>query len=142
MNAQMKKRLIVASAIIASVLTAVLVVIGGGTAAKTVTVAEAAEKPAVGQKVQVSGNVVAGSFSEGDGELSFKIYDTESNHDTQLDVIYQGAASSTFGDDVTAICTGRVGDDGVLRCSELVTKCPSKYEGAGDEHPADIPIER
>ena len=57
-------------------------------------------------------------------------------------MIYQGAASSTFGDDVTAICTGRVGDDGVLRCSELVTKCPSKYEGAGDEHPADIPIER
>ena len=34
------------------------------------------------------------------------------------------------GNVVEAICTGKVGEDGVLNASELVTKCPSKYENA------------
>jgi D-alanyl-D-alanine carboxypeptidase len=37
-----------------------------------------------------------------------------------------------FENDVTAICTGKKGKDGVLVCSELVTKCPSKYESDED----------
>ncbi len=48
---------------------------------------------------------------------------------------YDGAASSTFGNGVTAICTGKIveGEGGLeLVCSELVTKCPSKYESATD----------
>ena len=40
--------------------------------------------------------------------------------------------SATFGNTGTAICTGKMGQDGVLNCSELVTKCPSKYENATD----------
>ena len=40
--------------------------------------------------------------------------------------------SATFGNDVVAICTGKIDDQGVLRCSELVTKCPSKYENASE----------
>lgn len=130
MNAKMKKRLVVVSGIIVIVLIVVLAVVGGGTAAKTVTVAEAVESPSVGQKIQVSGNVVADSFSTQDNVLTFKIYDPDGSSATQLEVRYEGAASSTFGNDVTAICTGKVGDDGVLSCSELVTKCPSKYENA------------
>lgn len=130
MNARMKKRLVVVSGIIVIVLIVVLAVVGSGTAAKTVTVAEAVESPDAGQKVQVSGNVVADSFSTSDDVLTFKIYDPEGSADQQLEVRYAGAASSTFGNEVTAICTGRIGDDGVLDCSELVTKCPSKYENA------------
>lgn len=130
LNARMKKRLVVVSGIIVVVLIVVLAIVGGGTAAKTMTVAEAAESPAVGQKIQVSGNVVADSFSTSDNVLAFKIYDPQGSPDIQLAVRYEGAASSTFGNDVTAICTGKVGEDGVLACSELVTKCPSKYENA------------
>ena len=141
MNAQMKKRLAVVSGVVVLALVAVLAIVGGGTAATTVTVAEAAENPSTGQKVQVSGNVVAGSYATTDDALTFSIYDPEGEAGTQLAVRYDGAASSTFGADVVAICTGRIDEDGVLQCSELVTKCPSKYEGAGDEHPADIPLE-
>lgn len=141
MNAKMKRRLIAVSAIVAVVVVLALVVVGGGTAAQTVTVAEAAENPQVGQKVQVSGNVVADSASTSDDALMFRIYDPEGSEATQLAVRYDGAASSTFGNGVTAICTGKIGDDGVLHCSELVTKCPSKYEGLGDEHPDNIPLE-
>lgn len=120
----------VVSGVIVMVLVVVLAVVGSTTAAKTTTVAEAAENPVVGQKVQVSGNVVANSFSISNGVLVFKIYDPDASPTTQLEVRYEGAASSTFGNDVTAICTGKIGEDGVLTCSELVTKCPSKYESA------------
>ena len=130
MNAKMKKRMIAVSGVIVIVLILVLAFVGGNTAATTMSIAEAAEKPQAGQKVQVSGNVVQDSFSTSNDVLTFKIYDPEGDPATQLEVRYDGAASSTFGNDVTAICTGKINDEGVLECSELVTKCPSKYENA------------
>lgn len=129
MNAKMKRRLAAVSGIVIIVLISVLAIVGGGTAAKTVSVAEAAENPEAGQKIQVSGSVVSDSFSTENDVLQFKIYDP-GNPSAQLQVFYNGAASSTFGNDVTAICTGRMDDSGALQCSELVTKCPSKYESA------------
>lgn len=130
MNAKMKKRMIAVSGVIVIVLILVLSFVGGNTAATTMSIAEAAENPQAGQKVQVSGNVVQDSFSTSNDVLTFKIYDPEGDPATQLEVRYDGAASSTFGNDVTAICTGKINDAGVLECSELVTKCPSKYENA------------
>lgn len=130
MNAKMKKRMIAVSGVIIIVLILVLAFVGGNTAATTMSIAEAAENPQAGQKVQVSGNVVQDSFSASNDVLTFKIYDPEGDPATQLEVRYDGAASSTFGNDVTAICTGKINDAGVLECSELVTKCPSKYENA------------
>lgn len=126
----MKKRLVAVSGIIVIVMVVVLAFAGGGTAAKTMSVAEAVENPQAGQKVQVTGNVVPDSFSTSDSVLSFDIYDPAGEADKQLAVRYDGAAAPTFGNDVTAICTGKIGEDGVLACSELVTKCPSKYENA------------
>ena len=130
MNAKMKKRMIAVSGVIVIVLILLLAFVGGNTAATTMSIAEAAENPQAGQKVQVSGNVVQDSFSTSNDVLTFKIYDPEGDPATQLEVRYDGAASSTFGNDVTAICTGKINDAGVLECSELVTKCPSKYENA------------
>ena len=132
MNAKMKKRMIAVSGVIVIVLILVLAFVGGNTAATTLSVAEAAENPQAGQKVQVSGNVVQDSFATTDNVLTFKIYDPEGDPATQLEVRYDGAASSTFGNDVTAICTGKINEAGVLECSNLVTKCPSKYENAAD----------
>ena len=130
MNAKMKKRMIAVSGVIVIVLILVLAFVGGNTAATTMSIAEAAENPQAGQKVQVSGNVVQDSFSTSNDVLTFKIYDPEGDPATQLEVRYDGAASSTFGNDVTAICTGKIDDDGVMHAGELVTKCPSKYENA------------
>lgn len=130
MNAKMKKRMIAVSGVIVIVLILVLAFVGGNTAAQTVSIAEAAENPQAGQKVQVSGNVVQDSYTTADNVLTFKIYDPEGDPAQQLEVRYDGAASSTFGNDVTAICTGKINEAGVLECSELVTKCPSKYENA------------
>lgn len=129
MNAKMKKRLIAVTGVIVIVAIVLLAVIGGNSAAKQVKVAEAAEY-SNDTKIEVSGNVVQNSFSVAGNTLTFDIYDPEvdPSADITLPVRYDGGVSATFGNDVTAICTGRIGDDGVLECSELVTKCPSKYE--------------
>ena len=133
MNTKAKRRMAVSAGIVVIVLVVVVEVVGGNSAAKTVSVAEAAELEG-SNKIQVTGNVVENSFSIDGNTLTFSIYDAQADPQaaTQLDVRYDGGVSATFGNDVTAICTGKKDGSGVLVCSELVTKCPSKYETATD----------
>ena len=125
--------MVAVTGVIVIVLIVVLAVVGGNTAAKTVSVAEAAELTG-DVKIQVTGNVAENSFSIDGDILRFEIYDPEADPSakTRLNVRYDGGVSATFGNDVTAICTGKKNADGVLVCSELVTKCPSKYESGVD----------
>lgn len=136
MNTKTKRRLVVVTGVIVVVLAIALAVIGSSGAAKTISVGDAVSGSDAGARVQVSGNVVDNSFTTQDNILSFDIYDPEGSPSQTLHVEYVGVASSTFGNDVTAICTGtlQVSDSGdvVLVASELVTKCPSKYESASD----------
>lgn len=134
MNAKMKRRLMVVTGVIVVVLAIVLAVVGSGGAAKTVTVADALSGAYDSDRIQVSGNVVDNSFATEDNVLTFEIYDPDGDQSQTLRVSYEGAASSTFGNGVTAICTGKLDtSNGVeLVASELVTKCPSKYESATD----------
>lgn len=134
MNAKTKRRMMAVTGVIVIVLVIVLAVVGGSSSAKTVSIAEAATGDFSDKKIQVTGNVVENSFSLDDNVLTFSIYDpeTDATAQTQLRVSYDGGVSATFGNDVVAICTGKIDDQGVLRCSELVTKCPSKYENASE----------
>ena len=133
MNAKAKRRLGVVTGVIVIVLVLVLAVVGGNSAARTVSVAEALEISDEA-KIQVTGNVAENSFSIQGDVLAFQIYDPEADPAAAhvLDVRYDGGVSATFGNDVTAICTGKKNAEGALICSELVTKCPSKYENAAD----------
>ena len=130
MNTKTKRRLVVVTGIIVIVLVVVLAVVGGSSSAKSVTIADMANGQYADQKVQVSGNVVENSFSTEDNVLTFDMYDPSGDQTQYLRVKYEGGVAATFGNDVTAICTGKVGADGVLHATELVTKCPSKYESA------------
>lgn len=130
MSSKMKRRMIAVSCVIVIAVVIIVAIVGSSTAARSVSVAQAADGSYNGQKVQVTGNVTPNSFSTEGNTLYFSIYDPDSTSE-QIEVVYDGAASSTFGNDVTAICTGRM-EDGTLQCSELVTKCPSKYESATD----------
>lgn len=131
MNAKTKRRMGVVTGVIIIVLLITLAVVGGNAAARSVTVAEALalEDDA---KIQVTGNVVENSFDIQGNTLTFQIYDPDADPDAvqQLAVRYDGGVAATFGNDVTAICTGKKNAEGTLVCSELVTKCPSKYENA------------
>ena len=143
MNAATKKRLIIVTIAIVMVLAVILAVVGGGSAAKAISLEEAASGEFNDQRIQVSGNVMPNSYSTNTDSVEFTIYQAPTEEEEQagtnkvevdksvtLKVYYEGGVSATFGNDVTAICTGKIGDDGVLRCNELVTKCPSKYESA------------
>ena len=130
MNAKMKRRLAVVSGIIIIVIILLLALTSAGNSSKSITVAEAATGGYAGSRVQVTGNVLKNSYHSENNTLYFTIYDSDSES-SQVKVEYQGSVSATFGNDVTAICTGKMGEDGTLTCTELVTKCPSKYE-SGD----------
>ncbi|WP_251178440.1 cytochrome c maturation protein CcmE [Adlercreutzia agrestimuris] len=132
MNTKTKRRMIAVTGIIVIVLVIVLAVVGGSSSAKTVSIEEATNGNMADQKIQVSGNVVENSYETVDNVLTFSIYNPEGDSSKQLRVRYAGGVSATFGNDVTAICTGKIGEDGVLNASELVTKCPSKYENSSD----------
>ncbi|NHM14142.1 cytochrome c maturation protein CcmE domain-containing protein [Xiamenia xianingshaonis] len=132
MNTKTKRRMIAVTGVIVMVLIVVLAVVGGSSSATTVSVAEAATGDYAGQKIQVSGNVVDDSFETKDNVLTFAIYDPEGDGSQQVNVRYAGGVSATFGNGVTAICTGKLDENGVLNASELVTKCPSKYENASE----------
>lgn len=132
MNTQLKRRLFVVSGVIVVVLIVVLAIVAGSAGYQSVNVAQALESSQRDTRVQVSGQVVTDSYSIDGTTLSFAIYDPEGNPKDQLSVIYDGGVSATFGNQVTAICTGRINNEGVLECTELVTKCPSKYETATD----------
>ena len=131
MNTRTKRRMIVVTGIIVIVAVVVLAVVGGSSAAKTVSVAEA-RTIGPDTKIQVTGNVVDNSFEIGQNKLTFDIYDPTADPTgaSLLHVRYDGGVSATFGNEVTAICTGKKDASGTLVCSELVTKCPSKYESA------------
>jgi len=126
-----KRRFIIVGGIVVVVAILMLAFFGAGNTVRAMTVAEAATPEARGQNVEVTGNVVNNSFSiEGD-VLTFAISDPD-NPSVDLRVRYDKGVAATFGNGVTAICTGRIDDTGLLVCSELVTKCPSKYETATD----------
>ena len=129
MDKRTKRRLIIVTGLIVIIAAVVLAVVGSRSASTAVTVSEAASGDFDGKRVQVSGIVVDDSFENtGDG-LSFDIYDPD-DESVRVHVDYTGALPSSFGNGVTAICTGTMEGSNRVIASELLTKCPSKYESA------------
>lgn len=132
MNTKTKRRMAAVTGLIIVVAILILAIVGGSSSAKSVSVAEALSGDYAEEKIKVSGSVVDNSYSTEGNVLTFSIYDSEGDESEQLTVTYEGGASATFGNGVTAICTGVISADGVLSASELVTQCPSKYESSTD----------
>lgn len=128
MNSKAKKRLTIVGGIVIVVAVLLFVVLGSGGAAKALSVADAASGTYDGKKVQISGQVVKDSYHTEGAEAVFDVVDADDASAT-LTVHYAGALPSSFGNGVTAICTGTV-EGGSMTASTLVTKCPSKYESA------------
>lgn len=138
MNKRARNRLVAVTVVIlVAVVTAVLLSGTKQGAVYSDVDAVTSDSSLVGKRVKVGGTVVAGSWDKKSNPMSFTIRaenDTAGTGPT-LEVVYTGAAPSTFGDDVVAILTGELGDDRVLRASEMITKCPSKYQSATDAMP-------
>lgn len=134
MNKRARNRLIGVTAIILLGIAAIFASIGsrGGTAYYKTVKEIAGDRELVGERVKVGGAVVPGSWDRKQNPMTFEIRD-EADREGKgpvLRVVYSGNPPSTFGDGVTAILTGEVAPDGTLQATEMITKCPSKYESA------------
>jgi cytochrome c-type biogenesis protein CcmE len=66
---------------------------------------------------------------EAAGGLAEVLHQAVSDPNTRrLQVIYVGPKPDLLRNEAQAILTGRMGDDGVFRASELLLKCPTRYE--------------
>ena len=125
------------------------------------TVAELQQKGAemVGREVRISG-VVLGDTIQNDTQnltLTFSVAHIPGDqkeiealggmalvlHNAMLDtslprleVIYHGVQPDLLKNEAQAIMTGKLGEDGVFVASELLLKCPTKYEEALPEQAA------
>lgn len=65
------------------------------------------------------------------GGLAFVLHQAVNNPDAnRLHVIYEGVKPDLLQNEAQAIMTGKLGDDGNFYASELLLKCPTKYEEA------------
>ena len=129
MNKKAKRRLVVVGGIVVIAMLVIVAIAGSGGAASSLSIGDVLGGGYEGKKVQVSGAVVADSLTSEGSTAVFAIAPEEGDASQELTVSYDGALPATFGTGVVAICTGTV-TDGVLNATELVTKCPSKYESA------------
>ena len=137
MNKRARNRLIGIAIIIILGLVALFATLTTRNSSFNMTVAEAADPSNIGERVKVSGVVVNGSWDKRTNPMRFEIRDENDTDGTgpTITVVYTGATvPSTFGDGVTAIVTGVMEDGAIIKSSEMITKCPSKYETATDAY--------
>lgn len=130
MNRSAKRRLVVVGGIIVVAMLVIVAIAGSGGAASSLSISDVVSGDYRGKKVQVSGSVVADSLTSEGSTALFEIQPEDASGQEALTVRYDGALPATFGTGVVAICTGTIESDNTLTATELVTKCPSKYESA------------
>ena len=132
MNKRAKQRLIGVTILIFVAVGALILFsdFSGGTATKTSVAQALTEADLVGSQVEVSGQVVAGSWVSGANPFVFEIEDSEDPDSGRLRVVWNEVVPGSFGDGTTATITGVLEEDGSINAKYLVTKCPSKYESA------------
>jgi len=126
----LKKRYLLGGGILLAVLAYLLYLSIGSAASYYVTVSEFFAR---GDELYDTSIRVAGKIAESpvewnaeDLELSFSI--TEGGE--QMAVIYHGAQPSGFQAGASILVEGKYQADGILRASQLIMQCPSKYESA------------
>jgi cytochrome c-type biogenesis protein CcmE len=79
----------------------------------------------INKEVQVLGTVVNGSSGWEDGSFLFNL--TDGQH--AIKVRYEGSLPQNFKEGQQVVVIGKVVSDYHLNASEMLVKCPSKYEG-------------
>ena len=124
----MKKRYLIGVGILVIVVAYLIYLSFGSSVSYYVTVSEFFDR---GTELHDTNVRVAGKIADTpvdwnaeDLELRFTI--TEGG-DT-MEVVYQGAKPSTFQAGSSILVEGEYHSDGVFQASQLILKCPSKYE--------------
>lgn len=121
------KLLIVAAILLASVGFLVFNAMGSSMAYfQTVGELKASGQGLDGEQIRVGGGVEPGSIKERalSDELRFTITDGTNT----LPVVYDGVVPDIFQEDVEVVAEGKIGPDGTMVASKLLTKCPSRFD--------------
>ena len=81
------------------------------------------------KNVRVAGNVTDGTVERQGTTLKFTMTDGQDS----LPVVYKGVVPDSFKAGIEAVVLGKLNSEGIFEATELLPKCPSKYE------PADVP---
>ncbi len=118
--------------IIGGVLIALFVYLGLGAFKDTLTpyVSFSEARAAVGSNVQVTGGLTAERrwWYSDDAERRFCFLMMEEGTGDTLEVSFHGVKPATFEEAVSVVAVGRF-DGRLFQASQVLTKCPSKYEG-------------
>lgn len=79
------------------------------------------------KKIQVKGEWVKAKETAFDAAKGQFIFYMKDDKNTEMKVIYDGAKPNNFEIANAIVCKGRC-QDGVFYASDILTKCPSKYE--------------
>ena len=84
-----------------------------------------------GQTVRVEGTVIDGSIQRlsAGRVLKFSVSDNTSGSQS-LPIVYSGIVPDTFSAGNVAVVQGVLGADGTFQATQLMTKCPTKYQAA------------
>ena len=136
------KALILATLIVASMAFLMYRTLGSQGATYYMEVQEYAEAPKEGV-VKLAGYVAEGSIQQAPGALSVRFAIADEVRSLSFPVVYAAAANGgripdTFQEGSQVVVTGQFQDDGAFHATQLLAKCPSKYEASDPaDHPAD-----
>ncbi|WP_170007191.1 cytochrome c maturation protein CcmE [Bacillus fonticola] len=141
-----KTKMIIALGVFIGVVGTLIYISIGNAATLYLTVDELDEKQeeAVGTRIKVSGKIVGESieFDSSTMLLTFELEGENGENGYRVPIQYDGVKPDTLNDGWEAIVEGELTADGVFIASELLVKCPSKYEAMeeeGEEIPEDHP---
>jgi cytochrome c-type biogenesis protein CcmE len=131
---------VVFGVVVAAVLIGWLVFDGLSSETYFFTVDEAVAKgdTIVGSEMRVKGRVVKGSIEGNQGTIG-RDFSISHKGDT-IRVSYDKALPDTFQAETEVVATGTLSSGGTLNATEVMVKCPSRYEGNPEaQHPDNIP---
>jgi cytochrome c-type biogenesis protein CcmE len=102
----------------------------------TVTEIKQAGTGLIGERVRVNGEVVAGSEDWNAQEITLKFAITDESGEL-LPIVFYGPRPDNFQRAASAIVEGELLADGSFQASNLLLKCPSRY----DEEPEEVRVE-
>jgi cytochrome c-type biogenesis protein CcmE len=126
----MKKKYLIGVAILLLVIGYLLYLSFGSSVSYYLTVSEllAEGVELYDTNVRVAGQIADGPVDWNPEELELRFNITEGGQ--TLSVIYEGAKPSGFQGGASILVEGKYNPDGIFRASQLIMKCPSKYEEA------------
>jgi len=124
----LKKRYIIGGVILIVVVGYLFYLSFGSSVSYYITVSELTARSAelYDTTVRVAGKIADSPIDWNAQDLELRFSITEGGE--TLTVIYCGAAPSGFKAGASILVEGKYGSDGIFRASQIIMKCPSKYE--------------